>query len=134
MRAQPNLKLLWFCFTTLCDRSRNLKPPCQPIRCKRSIANQNIVDHVFSRSRHVTRVFIGSPAVFTLAVVGLLNSINETKRSPGPVTGKSGLCDLTGSFRSASFNFFLFLNRFSRNIGNECATKQDKRHCNFSIS
>ena len=53
----------------------------------------------------------------------LPSPVQLIKHSPGPVTGKSGRCDLTGSLRSASFTFFLFLNRFSRNIGSECAKK-----------
>lgn len=48
----------------------------------------------------------------------------KVNRSPGPVTGRSGLCDLIGSFRSASFTFFLLRNRFSRNIGRECALEK----------
>ena len=48
----------------------------------------------------------------------------KANRLPGPVTGRSGLCDLTGSFRSASFTFFLLRNRFSRNIGRECALRK----------
>ena len=34
LNVESNPVLYWFCFTTLCDWSRKLAPPSQPIRCK----------------------------------------------------------------------------------------------------
>ena len=49
-------QLLWFCFTTLCDWSRNLAPPSQPIRCKTK-TNHDLVTRVFPRLRPVTSIY-----------------------------------------------------------------------------
>ena len=43
-----NPGLLWFCFTALCDWSRKLAPPSQPIRSKTK-TNRSLVIHVFPR-------------------------------------------------------------------------------------
>ena len=51
--VESNPGLHWFCFTTLCDWSRNLAPPSQPIRCKTK-SNLDLVTCVLSRLRPVT--------------------------------------------------------------------------------
>ena len=48
--------LLRFCFSTLCDWSRNLAPPSQPIRCKTK-TNLDLVTRVSPRSRPVTCIY-----------------------------------------------------------------------------
>ena len=59
--VENNPGLDWFCFTTLCDWSRKLAPPSQPIRCKTK-TNRDLVTHVFPRLRlPVTCAFFEFP-------------------------------------------------------------------------
>ena len=57
MSVESNPGWHWFCLTTLCDWSRKLAPPSQPIRCK-SKTNRNLVTRVFPRLRPVTVLYL----------------------------------------------------------------------------
>ena len=53
LSVESNPGLHWFCFTTLCDWSRNLAPLFQPIRCITK-TNRDLVTRVFPRLRPFT--------------------------------------------------------------------------------
>ena len=56
LSVESNPGLHWFCFTTLCDWSRKLAPPSQPIRYKTK-TNHDLVTRVFPRLRLVTCIY-----------------------------------------------------------------------------
>ena len=48
MSVESNLRLLWFCFTTLSDWFENLAPISRPIRSKTK-TNRDLLARVFPR-------------------------------------------------------------------------------------
>ena len=73
--VEGNSRLLWFCFTSLCDWLAKLAPLPQPIRIKSKI--NRAFSHSFSRSERRFHVFASNPdwfiTLFTHAVIGHSN-------------------------------------------------------------